>query len=585
MGEFWGMVKNGRREIILIWHVFLCRMWNVVKFCGRMVWYVVVAFFGGLFLTPFAGGIADGLRGVLISIVPDVLSWEYATYGWFYIGFFVAYAICATVVAVVMEKHSHHLVRDATYLCNSLRSDDPRLPSVSINQQVARILGTDEIALSGDLATFQSIVQNLVLENVTPILQWLNLQGSSSMSRVLVVGGVWGSGKTSSILMAVDSIDELRCGNMRYIYESAFKYCASVREFSQDILEALHEILMEMGIHTEEAISSIARNLDPDPLKTLEGVVKNNVFKSNKLLTSDLILQINQKYDSVKKRRRLRVVVILDDLDRLQGDELLSALSLLSILRRLKFVSIIVPVDLRAISYALARVSVYSPEDFIKKYLPEQESVEIKSDYEIIEQTALQFIMGKQEILPKDGTQYCAVWAAVLVKMVSARLHQNATNSEHPWNENGLRWLGMPRGVDATFPAGMDDESIRIVRGVKRHLDRVFLNMGPGSVSKKYKWELSKVATGGVQRFRNFILAISYSNDALVFDKTLSNEAYDDLIGSWIFDFARENWDDLSIALRELLDILNHCDLSGLSVEQGEQFSQVFDQLLKLDRW
>lgn len=286
----------------------------------------------------------------------------------------------------------------------------------------------------------------------------------------------------------------------------------------------------------------------------------------------------NDKYRRTRDERKLKVIIVLDDLDRLQGEDILSTLAFLSIVRRLEFVKIILPLSLKTVGATLDSANVPEPRQFIQKYLPERSVVGIKSGMDVVERIVLQKIKGMQENPPSDGTEFCAAWAAMLVRKISGWLDERADSCG--WDGRGASESSsaLKRGFE--FPervksdAGLcyviehsystvRDVMLRVERGLKYDLDRP----GRGSDLRHFEDVILKVRKGLSGSAKQYL--------ALQFDEN----DYWDIVASWIFKFTEDHWEYLDISLRSMLDIVNDCNLVGLSLNKAEQFTQVFNQL------
>ena len=171
------------------------------------------------------------------------------------------------------------------------------------------------------------MITGYIDDNIEPIKKFLK----SKTENVLIIDSIWGSGKTSCVMIAIDEFEEQNKGKdeYRYIYESAFKYANGLSEFIEDIIDSIKDILMLEGINIERQSSAVVRNLDKDLAKFLFSYMKGG---DNIALSSSLIYRINNKYK--KKKSAIQIIIILDDTDRLSAEDIVKVLSLLSLLRR-----------------------------------------------------------------------------------------------------------------------------------------------------------------------------------------------------------------------------------------------------------
>ncbi len=507
-------------------------------------------------------GLAQATHTLVEHICPEFLNNDWVSY----INYYVAIIILVNTVVIIIWCCNHRNVkRNAAYLLKTLHSDNERLPAVDVEQLVERITGLETPSQD---ATAYDEVYAMVLGNINPIVDFLN--NDINNGAVLMINAPWGAGKTTAILIAI-SLQQGRDNIIhRYIYESAFKYTDNTGDFGHDLVSALCDTLSEFGIDIQKSFIGIMRNIEFSSSKLFPSLLNNVHQKSNDRLTTELIHEVNLAYHRRLKMgsNHLEVVIILDDTDRLQGDDLIKALSLLSIMRRLDFVKIIVPVDPLVIVQQLqAQCQIINPEKFIKKYLTDQSSVKLKTDEEIVEQIALQKIKSLHENPPTDGTDFCAAWAAIILRLVADRLHRFSDGLQ----DFNMQWLGRNEGTIYGSVIIKPGQFSELLRDSSNIMDRIVRDT-TDSYGQKYTWP--KSLDGDARNFEDIVLKVLRKKGGTPTIQKLTEDEYDELVASWIFDFARRNWIQIDATLRDVLDLILANDFSNLSLNRADQFKQ-----------
>ncbi len=526
--------------------------------------YVFAIAIGTLvFVIPMSVSSAEALRSVLMCIDFDILNHRLVNYEAFYITFFAIYGVMALSFGVILVKRSVKPRRDAKYLLGSLKSENVRSPAIGLEQLVGRVVGVC------DDQECRAQVEKLIVDSIMPIKDFL--EEVDAFRNTLIVEGLWGSGKTTSVLVSSNEVNVNIQKHMRYIYESAFKYNGNIFEFERDILEAIYDIMSEMGISAGVPLGALAKNLDSNPLKSFISTLYENAMPSSKMLTSDLVRQINKRYNHIKDCRKLHVIVVLDDIDRLQGEDIVRMLSFISIIRRINFVRLILPIDASVVQYSLKQAHIMEPALFMKKYIPEFDTIKVRTDYEMVEQIALRTIAGRQERVMTDIETFRAAWAAIVCKLFSERLKYNA--KEKNWNSTRCTWLGVAYLGYPHFPEEVDPASSGIMFATYKAMKDCLDN------NHKYRWGSRINGGGGEQRFEDVVLGVVHGSAGFPVRDRFNEEAYDVLISSWIFAFANEQWGNLAVSLREVLDMIGACDVLVSDMGRRDQFVYVFNQL------
>lgn len=456
----------------------------------------------------------------------------------------IAIAICAAIVAIIGLLFFYSIVRNilfphkgkqrnSKYLISQIKTDDRRAPLASKEQLIERIAGKEEsINIKDDIA-------NEIDKIINPIEEFI-----LNSEKTLILDGKWGAGKTSYTLIAIDNISrdqEFETTDYRFIYESAFKYVSGFNEFKLDILKALQIILSEQNIIVPYIIRELSNNIRPSNLH----IPLSNI--SGSVTTTDYIDKLNKKYERKQRRnpKPFQIIVIIDDIDRLLGPEIIETVSFLSIIRRMKFVKIIIPIDRTVVIKQLKEAKVTDPETYIKKHLPEQTENIIPTTFNLFKQIYSQKIR-KEFGSELSDEQIRPILEIICVKIFSNKLNENmrAVNIESlgDWQLGSEipEELRQPNEYNSTYILNARNYIFNTVRSdVKQNMT---------------------FHTGASREFEAIIYKLKYKDKrTLLKDGTnplrVDSELYNDCLSSWILPFSESRWSQVGATMRTIDDI------------------------------
>lgn len=529
----------------------------------RIVWFLVVFFTAVILFVSFMKSAADDSQNILSESLKQLGLSESLNVWLFYLLFGI-FGLCVAVwifINVLKKRLPKYPVRDAEYLKQTLFSDNPNLPAVSKNNLIKKVVGDKRVD-----SKYRKMITGYIDNNLKPIIEFLG----SKNENVLVIKSAWGTGKTTSLLVAIDEFDkkESQRDNYRYIYESAFKYASGLTEYFRDMLEALRQTLEIEGVKIADETKDLSTNLDANLPKT---VLKEALSENRALtLSSDMIYEINSKVTS--KKIDIKIVIILDDVDRLSGEEIVRVLAFLSTLRRLAFVKIILPIDSEAVTSQLENV-VYEPKTFIQKYFPDQTSFRLKTDFEMTEQAALAIIREKSGLKNASIDKIAPIWEATILYMISQRIRaelDRTMNYELFWlhgnktkqKESGMDWL---HGVTLTIL-----NAPHFMWKRTNHFD-----FG-GPTSQEYTWAV--VGATNIRQFQHIIYELRRIKGNALVRENFSEEDYRKIVVSWVRDYLKSNWFLLGFSLRDIINTIRGEAPTELLRKPGETFVNAFNK-------
>jgi hypothetical protein len=187
---------------------------------------------------------------------------------------------------------------------------------------------------------------------------------------VLSVEGTWGSGKTTFVELLCQALEPEDVAIVKY--ESL--YYGNVSEatdiFIKDIFDEVQE---KFGIKLGDG-SSIAKNITPT-FELSNGLPKFTLgYKSSRAPTE----VIKKKLESKLERLRGKMVVIIDDIDRVPAKDVVHFLRIVRVLRELPNFIIILPIDRLVVEELLQSQSIINPKGYLQKII--DDSVDINPE-------------------------------------------------------------------------------------------------------------------------------------------------------------------------------------------------------------
>lgn len=443
------------------------------------------------------------------------------------------------------------IIRDKEYILRLFWGRGENSPAPTREVLIKNIYGEEVSVKNKENYNF---INQTINNNVDSIK--IFLAQNKTNNRLLCLDGLWGSGKTTSLLVAINESD---LPDNRYIYEAAFKYRGNVNEYINDTLATLEDALLESGVRVKDDISNLIKNYDTNPKKFFVNFLKNK--RDLNILTADFVSQLNEKYRVSECNKNF--FVIIDDLDRLQGEDIVEVLSFLSMLRNLKFVRIIIPVDLSVVCRSLEVYKIIDPPRFIEKYLPYSNSIRIQSKYQMVEGVLQDRILSKQK-KQNRGVNTCPAIAAVYIYMLEKVMLDETKN----FKNIRYRWLN-------TSVQNISDEL------TSEKLRQLLL--APKIISKNhsgiYDWDTSY---NNIQKFQNIVYALRVAERPggvkIKVSQVFSESEYS-VICNWIFTYMEKRWDIFGFTVRDAVNALDVVKYDKLPDDPVHQFIYVFNQL------
>ncbi|MDN5275917.1 MAG: putative P-loop ATPase [Candidatus Saccharibacteria bacterium] len=187
------------------------------------------------------------------------------------------------------------------------------------------------------------------------------LENYKSKGVVLSVEGTWGSGKTTYMNLALSELEDESAIFIKYdsLFYGNVSEATSI--FIDDIFKKVRE---SFGVELNEG--GIAKNISPK-LELGTGLPRLSLDLSKpKRAPTELI-----KDNLAKKLRKIdgKVVVVIDDLDRVSGGDVVHFLRIVRVLRELPNFIIILPVDKKALEDLLQGSSIANPRKYLEKII------------------------------------------------------------------------------------------------------------------------------------------------------------------------------------------------------------------------
>lgn len=496
----------------------------------------------------------DGLRCFLEVIDERILKLNIVTTHFYYsLSILISLIVTAWIFLSLRDTPSRQIVRNRRYILKLFSERGECSPVPTRIKLMDNIYG--RTPTKRDKKEFVEI-SKMIDDNIDPIKTFL----STNNSRVACLNGEWGSGKTTSLLIA---IDETKNDN-RYIYEAAFKYKNNISEFVNDLLKTLEEVLGEMGVIIDKSINALIDNYDKDFKKMISNYLR--MRRNLNILSSEAVLGLNDNYK--KSGCGNKIFIIIDDLDRLQANDMVEVLSLCSLLRNLSFVRLILPVDLGIVYKVLKDAKIPDSSKYVEKYIPYASSIRISSGYDMVEKILENKIRHEQK---KENWQI-DVRPAIVAILIGLLTNEMQVHSKKI-DEYTHAWLN-GRGVPATVKTN-DEKLLRLLHAPELMAKR-FDN-------HNYDWGNAR---GDIRLFQKIITRMrrrSENNSLMVAIRNQFQIEDYNMIESWCLPYMKNSWELLGLTIRDVLNMLPSLKLKDLPLNLAWQFAFVFNQLFPND--
>ena len=455
---------------------------------------------------------------------------------------FLTIIIAVALLSLIKQKLIPNIGRQRNIhnLIDSLESNDVRAPITDRETLLRRIIGENATPKT----KFE--INTLIEENINSIKGFM-----FNDEKTLIVDGKWGVGKTTYTLISLNEISSdkrLLHIDYRFIYESSFKYISEFSEFKRDILKIIKSILSEQKIFVPFDFAELVNNISSSTVN-----IAISEYKTSKT-TTDIVNKLNSKYKKKKSKKGIepfKIIIIIDDMDRLQGEEIIQALAFLSIIRRLHFIKIILPIDRNVIIDQLEKTKITEPQIYINKYLPEQSSVLIRSDYNLITMIFSKKIQ-KELGVSYNIAQIEPILECFYVKLFADRLKHNMTSTHVDSLDEWPKY-----GTNDDYPKELlDNDSFnsKYIFDARNYLQKHIKNI--------YKDNNVLGYIGTANNFESIIYLMKFKNKRPNINNTfplrVDDELYRECIKSWVLPFTEAKWTKLRPSIREIDDIFNH---------------------------
>jgi len=257
------------------------------------------------------------------------------------------------------------------------------------------------------------------------------LESYKSKGVVLSVEGTWGSGKTTYMNLV---LSELEDENAIFIkYDSLFygNVSEATSIFINDIFMKVRE---SFGVELHEG--GIAKNISPK-LELGTGLPRLSLdLRAPRQAPTELI---KDKLADKLKQINGKVVIVIDDLDRVSGNDVVHFLRIVRVLRELPNFIIILPVDKKALEDLLLGSSIASPRKYLEKIIDWSIGVdpEIPSAKVLLSKKITSYLNS-----PFDESSMEELWRMILLEL-----------SLHTLDTDDIRDAGGNIGVGRTDPS------------------------------------------------------------------------------------------------------------------------------------
>jgi KAP-like P-loop domain-containing protein len=176
---------------------------------------------------------------------------------------------------------------------------------------------------------------------------------------VISIEGTWGSGKTSFIQLLCDEISDKNVALVKY--DSL--YYGNVSEATGIFIKAIFDEVKErFGVKLSDG-SSIAKNITPK-FELTSGLPKFSLDYNTSRAPTEVI---KERLEKSLQRLPGKMIIVVDDIDRVSAQDVVHFLRLVRVLRELPNFIILLPIDRTMLENLLKSQGIDSPRRYLEK--------------------------------------------------------------------------------------------------------------------------------------------------------------------------------------------------------------------------
>jgi hypothetical protein len=286
------------------------------------------------------------------------------------------------------------------------------------------------------------------LENAKSLIEELYEQETSD-GFVISVEASWGSGKTSFIRLLQKELEQSL--NISVVSFDSLYY-GNASEATTILIDSIFQTLKnDFGIRIKEGFE-IAQNITPE-FEFTNGLPKLTLRYIKERKSTESILN-----DGVRAKLRSmegRLLVIIDDIDRLPPEDAIHFLRIIRVLKELPNVIVMLPIDRANLEDLIRTQNVTKPKAYLQKIIDQSYNIDPNAgDARILFQRLLDEKYKAQNIASTNMTELLwnlVLWEISLIvikhyeRQGSARFKMSAAASD-PANWNLLEPISLPNG-------------------------------------------------------------------------------------------------------------------------------------------
>ena len=184
----------------------------------------------------------------------------------------------------------------------------------------------------------------------------------SDYGAVVSVEGSWGSGKTTFVNLI---LDELKDSNVAII-EFDSMYYGNSSEAAEVFFNKIFSSIKESFGVSIKSKNGIIKNIS-HRFELSNGMPKLTFDYSPKTESSEEIMEYGLK--SKLKNIHGKVLIVIDDLDRVSSVDVVHFLRIVRVLREIPNIIVIIPIDMNALQFLLAKERVVNPKAYLQKII------------------------------------------------------------------------------------------------------------------------------------------------------------------------------------------------------------------------
>lgn len=222
--------------------------------------------------------------------------------------------------------------------------------------------GNVKVGFSADYVA-EEIIPESIKKYAQSLLFRLKNTDTSNQSYAVGITGEWGTGKTQFLKILTSQIKEM--GYAEIVMFNPWM-CRTPEQVTRDFFSSLRKELASKYTTLSKSIKEYAEHINNITLSSNSIINIEAKFPSNNSSLAEMKEQLSDKFSKLPKK----IIVVIDDVDRLERDEVFEVLRLIRNTADLKNVVYLVAYDKEYVTAVLGEKEIKDPNTYLEKIFP-----------------------------------------------------------------------------------------------------------------------------------------------------------------------------------------------------------------------